>query len=231
VTYLKNMSNHRQLTHDEKKASEAAFHGLPFNPEWSNAAKTVYEGIVQALGHTNFEPPEQIFDNLASSEGGSPPEEISEATDRPSPLAAEQTNDPAVALTKDSPLLQSRKEAITAGILRDATPAAQRIGLHLPVGLTNALWEEYVAIDKDMTDEHIQSRLRDIMLGVRLRLASLKDSVPFIDIPILLNFPPEPIPQISLTFALFHRDPDEGHCLLLIHPGEIFSSRQNIEQN
>jgi hypothetical protein len=225
------MSNHRQLTHDEKKASEAAFQGLPFNPEWSNSAKAVYEGIAQALGHTNFEPPEQIPDNQAT-ESSSPPEETAEPTDSPSPLQSEQTNNPTIlSLTKDSPLLHSRKEAIHAGILRDATPAAKRIGLHLPVGLTNALWEEYVAIDKDMTDEHIQSRLQDIMVGVRLRLASLKDGVPFIDVPILLNFPPEPIPQVSLTFALFHRDPDEGHCLLLIHPGEIFSSRQNIAQN
>ncbi len=225
------MSNQRQLTHDEKKASEAAFKGLPFNPEWSNSAKAVYEGIMQALGQTNFESPEKILDNR-ETEGSSSSQETSEAADNSSAPTVEQANDTTVpSPTKDSPLLHSRKEAITAGILRDATPAAKRMGLQLPVGLTNALWEEYVVIDKDMTDEHIQSRLQDIMVGVRLRLASLKEGVPFIDVPILLNFPPEPIPQISLTFALFHRDPDEGHCLLLIHPGEIFSSRQNIAQN
>lgn len=39
----------RRLTHDEKKAAEAAFQGMPFNPEWSAAAKIVYDGIVEAL--------------------------------------------------------------------------------------------------------------------------------------------------------------------------------------
>jgi len=33
------------LTHDEKKAAEAAFCGAPFNPVWSQAARKVYQGI------------------------------------------------------------------------------------------------------------------------------------------------------------------------------------------
>ena len=32
----------RQITHDEKKAAEAAFAGRPFNPKWSDAAR-MYE--------------------------------------------------------------------------------------------------------------------------------------------------------------------------------------------
>jgi hypothetical protein len=39
----------RVLTHDEKKAAEAAFRGEPFNPTWSGAAAKVYAGIVSAL--------------------------------------------------------------------------------------------------------------------------------------------------------------------------------------
>ncbi len=39
----------RDLTYDEKKAAEAAFRGEPFNPAWSVAAATVYEGIVSAM--------------------------------------------------------------------------------------------------------------------------------------------------------------------------------------
>ncbi len=38
----------RELTHDEKKAAEAAFRGESFNPSWSDAAARVYAGIVQA---------------------------------------------------------------------------------------------------------------------------------------------------------------------------------------
>ena len=34
------------LTHDEHKASEAAFHGLPLDPKWSRHAQEIYRGIL-----------------------------------------------------------------------------------------------------------------------------------------------------------------------------------------
>lgn len=40
----------RQITHDEKKAAEAAFSGRPFNPQWSDAARIVYDGLLAAMG-------------------------------------------------------------------------------------------------------------------------------------------------------------------------------------
>lgn len=40
----------RQITHDEKKAAEAAFAGRPFNPKWSDAARIVYDGLLAAMG-------------------------------------------------------------------------------------------------------------------------------------------------------------------------------------
>ncbi|HJR76312.1 MAG TPA: hypothetical protein VJ805_05035 [Nitrospiraceae bacterium] len=43
----------RELTYDEKKAAEAAFTGRPFNPEWSEAARKVYDGIVGVMGSVN----------------------------------------------------------------------------------------------------------------------------------------------------------------------------------
>ncbi|OLB02112.1 MAG: hypothetical protein E6K58_06815 [Nitrospirae bacterium] len=39
----------RSLTSDEKKAAEAAFQGVPFDPAWSNAARVVYDGITEVL--------------------------------------------------------------------------------------------------------------------------------------------------------------------------------------
>ena len=42
--------NNRPLTYDEKKAAEAAFKGLPCDPDWSKAAHTVYLGISSAMG-------------------------------------------------------------------------------------------------------------------------------------------------------------------------------------
>jgi hypothetical protein len=44
-----NVKHPRSLTHDEKKAAEAAFQGMPFNPAWSEASRQVYEGISNAL--------------------------------------------------------------------------------------------------------------------------------------------------------------------------------------
>ena len=38
----------RPLSHDERKAAEAAFQGRPFNEEWSQAARLVYDGILGA---------------------------------------------------------------------------------------------------------------------------------------------------------------------------------------
>lgn len=44
------MSQSRPLTHDEKKAAEAAFQGRPFDASWSKSARSVYEGILKARG-------------------------------------------------------------------------------------------------------------------------------------------------------------------------------------
>lgn len=41
-------NRHRSLSHDERKAAEAAFQGRPFNETWSASARTVYEGILAA---------------------------------------------------------------------------------------------------------------------------------------------------------------------------------------
>jgi len=46
----------RRLTHDELKAAEAAFQRRPFNETWSEAARTVYDGILAAKIKLNHEP-------------------------------------------------------------------------------------------------------------------------------------------------------------------------------
>lgn len=43
----------RLLTHDEHKASEAAFRGLPLNPNWSEAATRIYQGLRAVLEASN----------------------------------------------------------------------------------------------------------------------------------------------------------------------------------
>ncbi|MBM4132725.1 MAG: hypothetical protein FJ245_03055 [Nitrospira sp.] len=39
----------RPLTHDELKAAEAAFQGQPFNVDWSQSARAIYDGLAAAL--------------------------------------------------------------------------------------------------------------------------------------------------------------------------------------
>ena len=43
------------LTSDEKKAAEAAFQRAPFNPAWSAAARTVYDGIAEVMARRDAE--------------------------------------------------------------------------------------------------------------------------------------------------------------------------------
>lgn len=57
--------NGRELTLDEKKAMQAAFNEQPFNPKWSNAARTVYDGLTAAMNKpksagTGTEPPKPL---------------------------------------------------------------------------------------------------------------------------------------------------------------------------
>ncbi|MDQ6732928.1 MAG: hypothetical protein M3Z35_02255 [Nitrospirota bacterium] len=39
----------KPLTYDERKAADAAFTGKPFNSDWSDDARAVYDGIVDAM--------------------------------------------------------------------------------------------------------------------------------------------------------------------------------------
>jgi hypothetical protein len=43
------MTKTQSLTHDEHKASEAAFQGLPLDPAWTNKAQAIYHGIREAM--------------------------------------------------------------------------------------------------------------------------------------------------------------------------------------
>jgi hypothetical protein len=47
--------DYRPLTHDEKKAAEAAFKGSPFDAQWSEAARKVYLGLSAAIANKRHE--------------------------------------------------------------------------------------------------------------------------------------------------------------------------------
>ena len=52
--------HNRPLTHDERKAAEAAFRGAPFDPKWSDAARKVYLGLSAAMANKRNEAFEEI---------------------------------------------------------------------------------------------------------------------------------------------------------------------------
>jgi hypothetical protein len=57
----------RDLTNDERKAAEAAFQGRPFNSQWSESARAIYDGIFIAMlprGFFNEERTTNSVENL-----------------------------------------------------------------------------------------------------------------------------------------------------------------------
>lgn len=53
----------RPLTHDERKAAEAAFKGAPFDPKWSDSARKIYLGISAAVANQR----QNAFANISLS--------------------------------------------------------------------------------------------------------------------------------------------------------------------
>ena len=220
----------RPLTHDEKKASEAAFRGLPFNPKWSQSARVVYDGILASLNTSPLSTELTDDDSLENNE------ESRELV----PVQAEERK----VLTEESPKadndlvdslsiqqVRSRREAIEAGYLMDVSGEAKRVGLDLAVGMTKPLWNRGICPSDELSEDDLHSRIRDVLMAVRLRLAGLETPTAFVEVPVLLTFSPEPIPQLFLVYALFHKDPLEADSLLLLHPGEVSLAKQSFSEN
>src|SRR5574341_6861 len=204
----------KSLSHDERKAADAAFAGRPFNPAWSAAARLVYNGIASAL-------PVPPGDPTALETTASTP------TERP--LAVQPPVDSAVvedeARHADQPDLPATitdiKQAIEAGVLIDVTPTAQQLGISFPMTITKPLWEAGIAVHQTLTGEDTARRLRDVLMAFRLRLSSLVTVAPLIDFPALLAFPPSTIPQPIPLFALIQPNKEHQATVTLLLPNEV----------
>jgi hypothetical protein len=196
------------LTHDERKAADAAFKGLPFDERWSPSARAVFEGILNATGQ-KATPPEQ------ASEGES---KIS-ATET-SPSSEQQT-------PNQIPNIMTREEAIQSGYLIDVTPVANSLGLPFPVFLSKPLWELSITASHALPDDQHEGRVRDVLMALRLQLA-FRLATPGIDFPALLSFPPEPVPQLCILRAIAQGDQYVPFSLILLLPGEITAGIQSL---
>jgi hypothetical protein len=198
----------KALTHDEKKAADAAFAGHPFNEAWSASARAVYDGIVKALPHTDV----AIPTSSTQSEPLQPQE----------PLAQEQVSEQElVEGTAMPPAIHDREAAIQAGILIDVTPTALQLGITFPVTITRPLWELGIVTNRSLSEEDQTTRLRDILMAFRLRLASLTTVSPLLDFPVLLALPPSKVPQPVPLFALIQPDPTHQANVTLLLPNEV----------
>jgi hypothetical protein len=217
----------RVLTHDERKAAEAAFSRRPFNPVWSESAKRVYEGLIQALPAL---PDESVVmphqnENASSEESPSPIEaaptlptiearELEGSTPSGKELEA-RTDTPA------DQLITNRQQAIQAGFLIDVSTDAQKLGLTFPVTVTKPLWEVGIAPGESMSDEEKAERLRDVLMAFRLRIASQATLSPLIDFPAMLALPPGGVPQPVPLFALIQPDEQNRAAATLLLPNEV----------
>jgi len=208
----------RALSHDEKNAAEAAFAGRPLNPKWSIRARTVYEGIINALPT----PPAAAGEVSASTEGAGAPSSSTAA--EPATQQVESTEkQPAeeVDRIEDVPTKIPFEQALASGALIDVTPTAKELGFSFPVTITKPLWEIGIAPSQTLTKEEQSSRLRDVLMAFRLRLAGQATISPLIDFPALLAFPPNNVPQPIPLFALIQPDEQNRATVTLLLPNEV----------
>ena len=196
----------RTLTYDERKAAAAAFAGRPFDPSWSEAARIVYDGILAARGL-----PEPASTPSAPEQPASPETVASEpaAAVPPPPAAAPQ------------PQILSREEAIQVGALIDVTPIAHRLGIRLSVSFSRPLWELGITATHNVPEAEHEGRVRDVLMAFRLRLAASRVASPLVEFPALLSFPPDPVPQSCVLFAVAHQEANAPMALTFLLPGEI----------
>jgi len=216
----------RTLSHDERKAAEAAFAGRPFNPAWSESAKKVYEGLVRALptpsDQSTVEPIEQ-----PDEEKEVVPPSIS-LTGQDEAKVEEDPKGEVVAKGKLDQLVNqviaARHEAIQAGVLIDVTADAQKLGMSFPITITKPLWEVGIAPDQTLSEEAKAERLRDVLMAFRLRLASQATLSPLIDFPAMLALPPGGVPQPVPLFALIQPGEQNQAMVTLLLPNEVSAS-------
>ena len=214
----------RILTHDERKAAEAAFVGRPFNPAWSESAKKIYDGLIHALP--------TLPDETTSAPGEKQAEHGAKTIEAASLLpATASTNIELIGTSEDKqesgadsspgqPIID-RQQAIQAGMLIDVTADAQKLGLTFPVTITRPLWDVGIAPIPTMTEEDKSERVRDVLMAFRLRLAGQTTLSPLIDFPAMLAMPPGAVPQPVPLFALIQPDDQNRAMATLLLPNEV----------
>ncbi len=212
----------RPLTHDEQKAAEAAFRGIPFDPKWSASARLVYDGIRNAL------PTEEAHAPLSPvlSKGTEPDRvEVLRAEADPTVphvtdgLVAGSEAEPAA--ESDANPITSREEAVEKGLLVDVSSVAHELGMTVPVGITKPLWDSGISVAGQIDGADVDKRVRDVLMALRLSLGGAREWPSVMQFPALLSFPPETAPRLCSVIAVAHKDAQAPFALTLLHPSEV----------
>jgi hypothetical protein len=191
----------RTLTNDEKRAADQAFKGLPFDSRWSPSARAIYDGIRGALGAPAL--PEQ-----------------EPAADHSDPHAVLDPQPEETESDETAPVL-TREQAIQAGFLIDVTPIAHSVGLPVPISISKPLWMLGITASDAIPEDQHETRVRDVLMALRLRLANARVAPPGIEFAALLSFPPEPAPQLLSLYAIAHGDPITPYTLTILLASEV----------
>jgi len=213
------------LTHDEKKAAEAAFARRPFNPKWSAKARAVYDGIVKALPSTaDTKHDDPLHDDISMADPGVPQHAADTEPDSSEPGPSQHfESSPRLessVLSEGIPLTQ----ALETGALIDVTPAAKQLGFSFSVNLTRTLWNTGIAPSEAISPDEQSTRLRDVLMALRLRLATHATISPLIDFPALLTIAPNTVPQPVPLFALLQTNDDDVTVITVLLPNEVSTS-------
>jgi hypothetical protein len=222
----------KPLTNDQRKAAEAAFRGLPYNPSWSAEARAVYDGITKSTEGRVIVPDPELMELLQKVAGLPVPGETIPASlpadERPAAgvqASPESTSGEGVAAVPEGAVAElsgmTREEAVKVGYLIDVSTEARQMGLSLPVGLTKPLWDAGIAADDLIPEEQRQGRVRDLLMALRLHLERAAITTPFSEFAALLTFPPGTVPQVCPFFVLAHRDIAAPYCLTVLLPREV----------
>lgn len=219
----------RHLTHDEKKAAEAAFRGLSPDPKWSAAAQAVYDNIIKVL--PSMEAP--LVQGLAQDKDPEPhhdpdpqrmhPDVAEPAAQGPATAPREPQRSGRAPSQRDMHAVQSgsRDQAIESGVLIDITPQAQDMGLPLPVGISRSLWDFGITVSDQTTDREQDQRIRDLLMALRLHLCRSPLVSPVTQFPALFSFPSDQSPQVCGVCAVVQAESADQPFLTLTLPTEL----------
>ena len=95
------------------------------------------------------------------------------------------------------------------------------VGLPVPICLSKPLWDSVITASHTLPEEQHESRVRDVLVALRLRLAAIGAASPAIAFPALLPFPPEPVPQVCPLYAVAMGDQSVPYSLTILLANEV----------